>query len=58
MAPRVFFGLLVCVSWVLENDADWPETRATQAVFARRCVSCHTERDRRRTRCTRPPIGG
>ena len=27
---------------ILENDADWPETRAAQDVFARRCAACHT----------------
>ena len=28
----------------LENDADWPETRAAQAVFAGRCAICHHEK--------------
>jgi cytochrome c553 len=28
----------------LNNDRDWPETRAAQSVFARRCVSCHDPR--------------
>jgi Hydrazine synthase alpha subunit middle domain len=31
---------------VLENDANWPETRAAQEVFARRCVSCHSDNRR------------
>ena len=31
---------------VLENDQRWPETRAAQAVFARRCATCHTDRQR------------
>ena len=26
---------------VLNNDRDWPETRAAQPVFANRCDSCH-----------------
>ncbi|MHB1035964.1 MAG: HzsA-related protein [Pirellulales bacterium] len=26
---------------VLNNDADWPETKAAQPVFAERCVGCH-----------------
>jgi len=26
---------------VLENDEDWPETRAARQAFARRCASCH-----------------
>jgi hypothetical protein len=30
----------------LENDADWPETRAAQDVFARRCAACHQEKQR------------
>ncbi len=25
----------------LNNDADWPETRAAQPVFVRRCATCH-----------------
>ena len=29
---------------VLENDSDWPETRAAQQAFTRRCASCHTEK--------------
>ncbi len=29
---------------VLENDSDWSETRAAQQAFARRCASCHTEK--------------
>lgn len=29
---------------VLENDRDWPETRAARQAFARRCQSCHHER--------------
>jgi len=28
---------------VLENDSDWPETRAAGQAFARRCQSCHHE---------------
>ena len=28
----------------LNNDRDWPETRAAQSVFARRCASCHDPR--------------
>ena len=28
----------------LNNDRDWPETQAAQAVFARRCASCHDPR--------------
>jgi hypothetical protein len=27
---------------VLNNDTDWPTTRAAQAVFERRCNACHT----------------
>ena len=29
---------------VLENDADWPETRAAQEVFSRRCAACHGDK--------------
>lgn len=28
---------------VIENDSDWPETKAASAAIARRCVSCHSE---------------
>ena len=28
----------------LNNDRDWPETRAAQSVFARRCATCHDPR--------------
>jgi cytochrome c553 len=28
----------------LNNDGDWPETRAAQPVFARRCATCHDPR--------------
>jgi len=30
---------------VLENDADWPQTRAAQEVFPRRCAACHNDRE-------------
>ena len=30
---------------MLNNDRDWPETRAAQSVFIRRCESCHDPRD-------------
>src|SRR5208283_4269415 len=28
----------------LNNDVDWPETRAAQPVFVRRCATCHDPR--------------
>jgi hypothetical protein len=31
---------------VLENDAEWPETKAAQAVFERRCAACHKAESR------------
>lgn len=30
------------ISQQLNVDKDWPETKAVQSVFARRCASCHT----------------
>ncbi|MHB9081138.1 MAG: HzsA-related protein [Pirellulaceae bacterium] len=28
---------------VLENDTDWPQTKAAQDAFARRCAACHRD---------------
>ena len=41
----------------LENDADWPETRAVQDVFARRCATCHYENQRPIPRSLSDEIG-
>ena len=41
----------------LENDADWPETRAAQDVFARRCTGCHQEKQRPIPRSLSDEIG-
>ena len=30
---------------VLENDLQWPETIAAQTAFARRCATCHNDKD-------------
>ncbi len=42
---------------ILENDADWPETRAAQDVFTRRCASCHRENQRPIPRSLSDEIG-
>jgi hypothetical protein len=42
---------------VLENDANWPETRAAQDVFARRCATCHHAKQRPIPRSLSDEIG-
>ncbi|NUQ60956.1 MAG: hypothetical protein HUU20_00600 [Pirellulales bacterium] len=42
---------------VLENDAQWPQTRAAQEVFKRRCAACHDEKQRPIPRSLSDEIG-
>jgi hypothetical protein len=42
---------------ILENDENWPETRAAQDVLARRCASCHQENQRPIPRSLSDEIG-
>jgi len=41
----------------LENDADWPETRAAQDVLGRRCATCHHPKQRPIPRSLSDEIG-
>jgi hypothetical protein len=42
---------------VIENDSDWPETRAAATVIDRRCSTCHQQPDHRIPRTLSDEIG-